>query len=549
VIITLLPKSQREKFPPKLITSVQFREPNGNKLLDANERGEIQITIKNEGRGNAWNVQTRLALTNPHNLRGLMPFEGAHTIRQLAPGASEIIRIPMAAGMDLPSTQLEFNFAAEEANGFDAAPLKITFGTQAFITPNLAMTDVGINDAEAENSSGNGDSKIQPNETIEATVVIQNRGQGKAKDVKAVVKVADQNIYYHGESVYNFGDLEAGDYRVIKFPFVVNNRYVGSSLLPIALEVTESWGKYGFSKSLGLELNKTTLAAKEITITGKQHIPTEIPEAPVLAIDIDSDIPKSKNRQPDAIAVILGIERYRNIANVTYARRDAAVFKEYAVKVLGVPDDENHLYFRTDDEVTQAVFYKLFTANGWLAKRVQPASEVYIYYAGHGAPELEKKLPYLLPFDGDADYPIQTGFGLDSLYKELAKLNARSVTVFLDACFSGGTREKEVLLAEMRGVTLTPRNPDVPSEKMVVFAAASGNQISSAYPEMKHGLFTYFLLKGLRGEADKNQDKEIAVDELEVYLVTNVEKTAGQLDREQTPQVMGWDKRRVLVKY
>jgi uncharacterized caspase-like protein len=87
------------------------------------------------------------------------------------------------------------------------------------------------------------------------------------------------------------------------------------------------------------------------------------------------------------------------------------------------------------------------------------------------------------------------------------------------------------------------------SEKIVVFAAADSNQISSSYPEKQHGLFTYFLLKGLRGEADKNNDKEIAVDELEVYLVTNVKKTAGQLDREQTPQVMGWDKRRVLVRY
>jgi glutaredoxin len=87
------------------------------------------------------------------------------------------------------------------------------------------------------------------------------------------------------------------------------------------------------------------------------------------------------------------------------------------------------------------------------------------------------------------------------------------------------------------------------SDKITVFAAASGDQISCGYPEKKHGLFTYFLLKGLRGDADKNKDNSLTIEELEEYIVNNVRKTAGTLDREQTPQVFAKDKTRVIIKY
>ena len=154
-----------------------------------------------------------------------------------------------------------------------------------------------------------------------------------------------------------------------------------------------------------------------------------------------------------------------------------------------------------------------------------------------------------MPWDGDANYPTQTGFSLSRLYEELARLNARSVTVFLDACFSGLTRDNAALLAGARPLVLSVENPVLASENMIVFAAASGSQISSSYPEKKHGLFTYFLLKALRGDADEDGDGVVTVEEAEAYIVENVGRTAGQLDREQTPQVLGLRKNRSLVRY
>ena len=173
---------------------------------------------------------------------------------------------------------------------------------------------------------------------------------------------------------------------------------------------------------------------------------------------------------------------------------------------------------------------------------------MYFYYAGHGSPDIKENKMYLIPYDGDPNYASQTGYELDRLYDQVAELGAQSVTIFLDACFSGANRNNEMLLADARPVYIEVEGPTARGN-VSVFAAATGKQISSAWPEKKHGLFTYFMLKGLRGEADRNADREITLDELSQYITGNVSETAGLLDREQTPQLLTIDAERVLVKY
>lgn len=276
--------------------------------------------------------------------------------------------------------------------------------------------------------------------------------------------------------------------------------------------------------------------------------------SPVYAIsadssDVDNRIPTNGKNDPNAIAIILGVEQYKNVSAVPYARRDASTFKEYAVRLLGVPDDNLHLYFRTDADVTKGELEKLFMENGWLAKHCTANTDVFIYYAGHGAPNMSDQSPYLIPNDGDPNYPNQTGFGLGVLYEELGKLNARSVTIFLDACFSGITRDNKPLLADARPINITVTDPALLSDKIVTFSASGGNQIGSSFPGKEHGLFTFYLLKGLRGDADANGDNVLTVEELEKYLQEQVPREAGRMDREQNPQVRGKNKQRALIRY
>jgi len=174
-------------------------------------------------------------------------------------------------------------------------------------------------------------------------------------------------------------------------------------------------------------------------------------------------------------------------------------------------------------------------------------SDIYVYYAGHGAPDMKNRTAYLIPYDGDPNYASQTGYEVDAMTGNLSQLGARSVTVFLDACFSGANRESEILLAGARPIFMEV-NPAL-AENVTLFSAASGTEISSAWPEKQHGLFTYWMLKGLQGKADANSDRSLTVEELSDYIQENVSITAGKLDREQTPGVQTRDFEKVLIKY
>ena len=82
-----------------------------------------------------------------------------------------------------------------------------------------------------------------------------------------------------------------------------------------------------------------------------------------------------------------------------------------------------------------------------------------------------------------------------------------------------------------------------------IYSATTGNEISSAWSENMHGLFSYFLMKGLKGDADTNSDEQITVKELGDYIRVNVTETAPLLDREQMPQLHTMDEDRVLVEF
>jgi uncharacterized caspase-like protein len=220
--------------------------------------------------------------------------------------------------------------------------------------------------------------------------------------------------------------------------------------------------------------------------------------------------------------------------------------KEYLQNTLGI--SENKIYLKTNDDVGKAEFDKVFSKDGWLEKRMNKGkTDLYFFYAGHGAPDIKEDKAFLIPYDGDPNYASQTGYALDDLYANLGRLNARTTTVFLDACFSGANRESEILLAGARPVFIEVEASA--AGNVTVFSAAGGKEISSAWPEKKHGLFSYFLMKGMKGEADINGDKKLTVGELGDYIHENVSDMAGMLDREQTPGLETLDKNRVLVQY
>ena len=385
-----------------------------------------------------------------------------------------------------------------------------------------------------------------PGEKGQIVLTLINRGEKRVKNIKPQIKL-ESGVF----------DTQFGKINVIIGQDVGRRRYfIGGFMLDPGESMTTSATfeipatypatTLDIKGSLSRSIYGAAPLAVERTDPVTPLATTPVAPLPSVAIiDVEKKIPKGE-KNPNAYAVVFGIEQYKNVSSVTYARRDAYWMREYFAKTLGVP--EENIYYKTDIDAGKAEFDKVFSQGGWLDKRIGDGrSDLYIYYAGHGAPDFNSRTAFLIPYDGDPNYASQTGYSIDKMTANLSQLEARSVTVFLDACFSGANRENEILLAGARPVFLDVNT--AVAANVTLFSAASGNQISSSWAEKQHGIFSYWLMKGMQGSADANRDKIITVEELGGFIRNNVSKTAGKLDREQTPVLQTMDREKILVKF
>ncbi|WP_082026699.1 caspase family protein [Flammeovirga sp. OC4] len=231
-------------------------------------------------------------------------------------------------------------------------------------------------------------------------------------------------------------------------------------------------------------------------------------------------------------ALVIGNEHYSQYqteieseADVLYASNDAKVFKEVAKKVIGIPE-ENIIYIENGTYIKmRRGLSKLSKVSAMLKHKM----EIYVYYAGHGYPDEETKEPYLIPIDGNGTELEFEGISLKKVYSMLTQHNPKKVTIFIDACFSGGARQSG--LVEARGFKVVPKEEKA-SKNLVVFTASSGKESSLPYKDKEHGLFTYYLTEKIR---ETNGD--ISYYELSEYLKEVVGiRSITVNNKPQTPQ-------------
>lgn len=228
--------------------------------------------------------------------------------------------------------------------------------------------------------------------------------------------------------------------------------------------------------------------------------------------DVDFYIPIADNVSNHTFAVVISNEKYQMEKPVQYAENDGNTFAEYCKKTLGLPEKNVHF-------ITNATLNNIKHEIKWLEDVIavyHGDAKVIFYYAGHGIPDEQNKSAYLLPIDGYGS-DVTTGYALEDLYKALGSLPSKSVTVFLDACFSGAKRDGD-MLASARGVAIKVKQA-TPVGNIVVFSAAQGDETAYPYKEEEHGLFTYYLLKKLQ-ETKGN----VTLGELSDYIKTQVER-------------------------
>lgn len=261
------------------------------------------------------------------------------------------------------------------------------------------------------------------------------------------------------------------------------------------------------------------------------------PSAPAVA-----EFPKGE-RRPEDVAVIIGNADYsrgRDIPNVHPAYADAEGFKLYAESTLGI--GSGNIIFLKDatGAQLQRVFGTEANHKGQLFDWVKPGrSRVFVYYAGHGAPSTKDGDAYLVPSDADAGRIELSGYALKTLYENLGQLPAESVSVVIEACFSGNSHGGS-LIAKASPLISVTKKVEVPA-KLDVFTAGASGQIASWEEDKAHSLFSAYYLRGAAGEADKapygNDDGRVDAPELQRYLLDKVTYAARRAyGRDQTPE-------------
>jgi hypothetical protein len=501
----------------------------------------VQVTVKNDGKGPARQVQAAIRPAEHPNLS----YPGSVSFGTVEAGTTATERIQIQAGRNLSSGTVDLTFQFKEANGFAPSPVKLQFETQTFVPPELTIADVGIND-----SNGNG--IIEPGELVEVTARVKNESRGRAKGVAARVNFG-KNVLATTETRQSFdlGKLGPREHQDIQFSLLTNQQ---AESVPVTVDLSEKYGEFGKSGvKLPLAFDQPTEQITEVQVEG-QDTEVAVQSGEDLSVDVETNIPTTPMDRPDAVAVVMGIRSYpsEGVPDVKYARRDARIMREYLTQTLGFRE-ENILPRNPDGRMTYAEMRTLVQQK--LPSYVKEASAVFVFYSGHGAPTTgENRQGYLVPSDTDPNFVSDANaYALKDFYADLSGVGAKSVTVVLDACFTGQTGSGEMMIRQASPSVLSVENPFLSIENGTAFLASSTEQVANWYPEKKHGMFTYFFLKGLRGAANQNGNRRLTVAEMEAYLgdtndgVPYYSRRVHQ--RKQTPQVVAQDKDRVLVQY
>jgi hypothetical protein len=237
--------------------------------------------------------------------------------------------------------------------------------------------------------------------------------------------------------------------------------------------------------------------------------------------------------------VCIGIDAYQSVPRLKYAAADAKEMAACLQRRLAVPEKNVHLVLNED-----ATLQKIRDVLGVKVRQnAGPADTVIIYFSGHGAPEADPHsadqdgvAKYLLPVGADSTSLFSTALPMDEVRTIFRRIVSERVIFLADTCYSGAAGGRTLMptataFRSINSNNLLARLRDTGTGR-VIMTASRGSEVSQEKDDMGHGVFTYYLLKGLQGEADKNNDGIVSVGELYEYVSAQVPKATKNT---QTP--------------
>ncbi|MEY2765007.1 MAG: hypothetical protein RLZZ205_1431, partial [Bacteroidota bacterium] len=513
--------NSNQKIEPPILTikDIKFQDGNQNNRVDGIEKCSINFIVENKGKGNALNLQATVAEKNNMGIE----FRTSQLIGQIQPKTEKAISIPFSGSLDLKTGEAIIEISFTEQNQFFPDPINIKVSTKKFENPDIKITDYQF-------LSDIGTIKL--GYPIQLKAIVQNVGQGDAEDINIAFILPSQNAFATSETNFDLDRLSSGESTQIVFDFVLDKLYKSPSV-PIKIDISEKYGRYAQDKNVETSINSQS-SGNTISIVSNASSnsnTTKVIKEASLHSDVDKDIPVGLPKEAKRYALIVGNEDYTKYqtgvdaeVNVDFARNDAAVMAEYAEKTLGYPK-ENIVVIK---DATKGMMSQEVAKLVRFAELGNGEAELLFYYSGHGLPDEITKEPYLIPVDVNGNQ-VTNGYPLNELYRLLSLHETKKCTIILDACFSGGGRNKE--LVAMKGVKVKATVNNVPS-KLVVLTSSSGQESSAVFREKQHGLFTYYLLKNLK-ENRGNNTFQNTIDDVR----TQVAIEANRINKVQTPQL------------
>jgi uncharacterized caspase-like protein len=230
--------------------------------------------------------------------------------------------------------------------------------------------------------------------------------------------------------------------------------------------------------------------------------------------------------------VVIGISNYKSIPSLKYAANDAREFYRYLTEVNEIPKD--HVWLLLDEEATLDRLRS--TLGTQLRRQAGKDDMVIIYLAGHGATERDTTSPdgdglekYILPNNADPKDLYSTAMPMSEVARIFNRISSERLVFISDTCYSGASGGRTIpVLGARANVSGTFLDRLSQGKGRVILTASDANEVSVEKDELKHGVFTYYLLEALRGPGDTDKDGVITVDEVYRYVSMKVPQATGQ---------------------
>lgn len=521
--------------PDIVIQKMTLIEPSGNGILDASEIGELEFAVFNQGQSPAHQVKFFLESESADPMVQIIP---PNPIDTLEAGKIEFVTFQLEGLLKIPSSEHEYDLhmTCKESIALET-PYPVLIESKAVTPPIMIVADFAV-------SNDFGTQYIPKGEPVTLTIRVQNVGEGVTETLRVDVPENRTFSTPDFESVFETGALYPGDFIDLEIP-------IQSTKSHFTLDVhMTDYIDHTHTHRINLELMKhyrppTELIYRDIGEDSIIHYPSELGE-----IDVDSKIPFGR-KNPNIMGIIFATESYDDpkYSDIDYALRDGQVVRHYFKNAFGMGDFQllPSKTWQMEGGPTLNDFHSTFDPHqGDLRKRIVTAEkysdidemDLILYYRGYG--EWVNGRPLLIPKDARSDRDI-TKYALDELLNNLSRLsvidNIKTITLFLDISFlnpkaSSGTSWDF---------------PEI-SDKICILNASSFGETSNIFPEKKHSIFTYSLLKGLGGAADDG-DQVIELGELTEFIYKEVPDNARKISasKGQNPSFIGMDLKRMIL--